>query len=81
VLVETEQLLKRGGDAFFVVGDNHTMAGGKRVEIRTTELLAEIAGSVGFKVHEQISMEMLVPRDIFRKNAVKSEKILWLRRR
>lgn len=81
VLLEAKRLLKRGGHAFFVVGDNHTIAGGARVEIHTTEFLAEIAASVGFEVREKISMEMLVPRDIFRKNAVKSEKILWLRRK
>lgn len=81
VLLEAKRLFKRGGHAFFVVGDNHTIAGGVRVEIHTTEFLTEIAASVGFEVREQISMEMLVPRDIFRKNAVKSEKILWLRRK
>lgn len=80
VLIEVEKLLKQAGQAFIVVGDNHTIAGGVRMEIPTTKLLADIAASVGFQIREQITMDMLVPRDIFRKNAVKSERILWLRR-
>jgi len=68
--------LKPGGIAYFVVGNNHTIAGGQRVDIWTAALLTEIAASLKFKVHESISMEMLVSRDIFKKNASDSEKIL-----
>ena len=38
-------LLKAGSGAFIVVGNSHTIAGGKRVDIETARLLGEIAKS------------------------------------
>lgn len=75
------RVLRSGASAYVVVGNNHTVAGGKRVEIPTAELLADIAESVGLETGEHISMEMLLSRDIFRKNAVASETILAFKRR
>lgn len=72
--------LKPGRYAFLVVGDNHTFAGGQRVEIRTSQLLQDLARSVGFNVAESLSMDMLVSRNIFKKNAVVSEEILAFRK-
>jgi RMKL-like, methyltransferase domain len=72
--------LKPGAPAYFVVGSNHTVAGGRRVDIDTPKLLSDIAESVGFDVAQPISMEMLVSRDIFRNNAVATESILQFRK-
>ena len=74
------ELLKPGAFAYVVVGDNHTIAGGKRVEIRTSNLVLDTARSVGFDIMESTPMEMLVSRDIFRRNAVASEVILAVRK-
>lgn len=68
--------LKPGCVAFVVVGNNHTIAGGQHVDIQTASLLNDIAASVGFEVASSLSMEMLVSRDIFKKNAMGSEEIL-----
>jgi site-specific DNA-methyltransferase (cytosine-N4-specific) len=76
VLLGVHSALKPGGKAYFVVGNNHTIAGGERIDICTAELLSEIASMVQFQIHDPISMEMLVSRDIFKKNASESEKIL-----
>lgn len=73
-------ILKPGGYAFIVVGNNHTVAGGRRVDIKTASLLAEIAQSIGLIVDPSLSMEMLASRDIFKKNAMATEEILILRR-
>lgn len=73
-------ILKAGATAYVVVGNNHTIAGGERVEIRTAELLSEIAEAVGLKPIEHMPMEMLLSRDIFKKNAITSETILAFRR-
>lgn len=70
------KLLKSGSLAFVVVGNNHTVAGGKRVDISTAALLAEIAANLGFEIKPSISMDMLASRDIFRKNAMATEEIL-----
>jgi hypothetical protein len=80
VFLNIRALLAKGAPAYIVVGDNHTVAGGKHVDIRTADLLMDLAENVGLKPEDRISMEMLVSRDIFRRNAVGSEAILCLRR-
>ena len=78
VMRQTHSLLRPGGAIFLVVGNNRTTAGGQPVEIRTAEHLGEIADSLGFRMADDMAMDMLVSRDIFRKNAVPSERILRL---
>jgi DNA modification methylase len=80
VLEGIAKLLKPGASAYVIVGNNHTIAGGERVEIATSSLLVEIAMAVGLQPESQLPMEMLVSRDIFKKNAVASEVILSFRR-
>ena len=81
VFVGMREILKPGASAFVVVGNNHTLAGGKRVDITTVRLLADVAEAVGFEVVEEIPMEMLISREIFKKNAIESESILHFRNR
>ena len=77
-LQQMHQLLKFGGCIFLVIGNNRTTAGGEAVEINTADHLAKIGAELGFKLKDGLSMEMLVSRDIFRKNAVRSEQIVRL---
>ena len=72
------RVLKPRSFAFVVVGNNHTIAGGQRVDIWTASLLQDLAKQVGFHVADSLPMEMLVSRDIFKKNATASEEILAL---
>ena len=74
------KLLRPGAHAFIVVGNNHTVAGGERIEISTATFMSEIGESVGLEWVHQLGMEMLVSRDIFRSNACPSETILQFRR-
>ena len=80
VFRESMALLKPGGELFLVVGNNRTLAGGVPISIRTADHLGEIATSLGFNLIEKLSMDMLVPRGIFKRNAVPSEFILRLAR-
>lgn len=80
VIKGIQNVLKQEGRAFIVVGNNHTTAGGQRVDIPTARLLSEIAAQHGLTTTSSISMEMLVSRDIFRNNAMASEEILVLRK-
>ena len=50
------------------------------IELVSAKLLAELAENGGFRCEEMIPMEMLVSRDIFKKNAVASETIVCLRK-
>ena len=70
------RLLEPNSFAFLVVGNNHTIAGGERVEIETAKLLAKLGESVNLKVEDGIPMEMLVSRDIFKKNSSSAETII-----
>ena len=73
-------LLKPGGKMFLVVGNNRTTAGEELIEIRTAEHLGAIACDIGFQMEDDIAMDMLVSRDVFRKNAMRSEQILGLKK-
>lgn len=73
------KLLRPGAPAFVVVGSNHTIAGGQRIEIETDKLLAQLGEAAGLRLEEQISMEMLISRDIFKKNASNAESILFFK--
>ena len=74
------QLLRPGGTMFLVVGSNRTKAGEEPVEINTPVHLREVALAAGFDLVGEIPMEMLVSRDIFRRNAVPSERILQFKK-
>ncbi len=76
VMTQVAIFLKPGGSMFLVVGNNRTEAGGQPIEIRTAEHLMEIAESLGFRAVDDMAMDMLSSRDIFRKNAVPSERII-----
>jgi hypothetical protein len=69
-------LLRPGGKANIVVGSNSTTAGGEQVDIKTADLIAEMADAAGLTPLEHVHMEMLVPRDIFKANAIPTEQIL-----
>ncbi len=73
------RLLKPGAPAYVVVGNNHTLAGGQRVEIETDKLLAQLGEAVGLRLEETLSMEMLVSRDVFKENTGSIETILFFR--
>ena len=73
-------LLRSGGSAFMVVGNNRTTAGGELVEINTADHLTAIAETVGFGKEDDVPMDMLTSRDIYRKNAMSSERIVTLRK-
>ena len=73
-------LLRQGGMAFVVVGNNHTNSGDTRIEIETDNLLAKLGESCGLILEEKLSMDMLVSRDIFKKNAGNAESILFFRK-
>lgn len=69
-------LLRPSAPAYVVVGNNYTIAGGQRVDIETNKLLARLGESAGLLLRETIPMEMLVSRDIFKKNTGSAETII-----
>ena len=78
VLEELLLVVKPGAPVYVVVGGNHTSAGGERVEIKTAELLSDIAESIGYGLKDGLSMATLRSRDIFKRNAGTNETLLTL---
>jgi len=73
-------MLQPRGMMFMVVGNNRTVAGGRLIAIETAKHLSEIAAMLGGRVAQDLHMDMLVSRDIFKKNAVPSESIITIHR-
>ena len=79
VLQNIATLLSPGASAYVIIGNNHTIAGGVRVDIETDRLLGMLGQAVGLTLKDSIPMEMLLSRDIFRKNTGTSETIIEFR--
>lgn len=79
-LTSMRKALVAGGDAFIVIGDNQTSSGDTLFRIKSSQYLTLIAQDLGFQHKETIPMEMLSSRDIHRKNALKKEAILHLKK-
>ncbi len=73
-------LLAPGAPAYVIIGNSHTLAGGVHVDIETDHLLDQLGQGVGLHLEDSIPMEMLISRDIFKKNAMASETILCFRK-
>jgi site-specific DNA-methyltransferase (cytosine-N4-specific) len=81
VLANFQTLISKSGSAFVVIGSNHTVDQGRRISIPTERILCDLAHLNGLKVIDVLPMDMLTSRDIFKKNVVKTESILWLKPR
>jgi site-specific DNA-methyltransferase (cytosine-N4-specific) len=69
-------MMKPGGLAYYVVGNNSTIVDGVKTEIPTDRFLFDIGVLAGWKPLETLRMELLESRDIFRVNQGSAETIL-----
>lgn len=72
--------MKPGGAYMLVVGHNHTVLGGKRLDIDTPIHLASLAQSVGWQVEELIPLQTYQRWGYHAGNAVAAETLIILRR-
>lgn len=61
---------------YYVVGNNSTVVDGQKIEIPTDHFLFEIGSVAGWRLDQMIPMELLISRDIFKRNRGTSETIL-----
>lgn len=73
------ELMKPGAFGHYVVGNNSTVVDGVKIEIPTDQLLVGLGAAAGWTPVEQIPMELIASRDIFRENRGSSETILCFR--
>jgi DNA modification methylase len=80
VLENCYRLLRAGGKAMVVIGDNHMVINGAYERIATTDFLQDIALSRGFKLVERIDISVTTENLIHIKNAIKENVVLHLKR-
>lgn len=73
------ELMRPGAFAYYVVGNNSTEIQGEKIEIPTDHFLVGLGAAAGWTPIEQIPMELISSRDIFRENRGSSETILCFR--
>lgn len=71
-----DAMLKPGAKAFYVVGSNSTYVAGEKVDIKTNQLLWDLASTIGWRQMNYIDMDMPISRDVFKKHQGTSEAIL-----
>lgn len=70
------ELMRPGALGYYVVGNNSTEVAGEKMEIPTDRFLFDLGAAAGWTPVEQIPMELIASRDIFRENRGSSETIL-----
>lgn len=79
VFMNLANVLSRTGEAFVVIGDNQTTAGGQTVNIRTTELLRDIGEQSGFICVEEIPITVTTENLQHIRHAITENTILRFR--
>jgi site-specific DNA-methyltransferase (cytosine-N4-specific) len=69
-------LMKPGAACYYIVGNNSTHVNGSKLEIPTDRFLFILGAYAAWTPVEQIPMELISSRDIFRENRGTSETIL-----
>lgn len=80
VLRNVHRLCKPGAEAMLVIGDNRIVIGGRNVVIPTTDLVSQIAKSIGFKELERIDISVTTENMLHVKNAITENVVLRLRK-
>jgi SAM-dependent methyltransferase len=73
-------LLKPGGEAIVVIGDNRIRVDNEYERIATTDFLKEIASARGFSFDERIDISVTVDNHVHSKNSITENAVLRLRR-
>lgn len=79
-LRNVDQVLNRRANMFFVIGDNKTTTARGEITIRTTEVLVELGGSLGWKVHDR--MPITVTKEDLRhsRHSITDNTVLWFKK-
>lgn len=70
------ELVRPGGSLIFVVGDNWTKAGGRKVAIPTTKFLLEEAKTRGWNLNNSIPITVTRENRVHRRNSITDNQIL-----
>lgn len=79
-LSQAKQLLRTGGEMMIVIGDNKTTINGKVIVVPCTDLVEEIACSLGMKTVERIDISVTTENFKHIKNAIVKNVVLRLKK-
>lgn len=75
-----DHVLKPGGQAFFVIGNNRTLAGNKDIEINSAKFLIEAGEAVGWKLQQAIPITVTQENRLHNKNGITENDIIWMQK-
>lgn len=81
VMSNLNPTLKEGASAFFVIGDNRTVAGGREINITSGKVLQEIGTSLGWELADVIPITVTTESRPHSKNSITENEIVWFRKR
>jgi tRNA G10 N-methylase Trm11 len=73
-------LLKNGGSAFFVIGDNQTVAGDKLIRVKTTRALKEIGEAIGWEMIRELPITVTTENRFHVRNSITTNTILCFKK-
>lgn len=73
-------ILKQKAPFALIVGHNHTVLGGRRIDINTPAILAELASTAGYDLQERMELQTYQRYGLHQKNAIGKEELIILRR-
>jgi hypothetical protein len=68
-----------GGQLFFVIGDNRTLAGGQEIAIKSGRVLREIGEAVGWSLVDEIPISVTKEALLHSHNSITENSVLWFR--
>ncbi|MBN1425887.1 restriction endonuclease [Candidatus Fermentibacteria bacterium] len=81
ILGNCERVLRDGGQAMIVIGDNRTSIDDEDVRIPTTDWVQETALHMGLKLVERIDISVTTENLVHIRNAITENVVLWLKKR
>jgi SAM-dependent methyltransferase len=79
-LQNLDRMLREGASAFFVIGDNKTVAGGKEIRVESGLVLQEIGLSLGWSRVDAIPITVTTENRLHVKNSITQNKIVWFQK-
>lgn len=77
VLTNLDKAIKKGGNLFFVIGDNKTYHEEKALLIKSGKVLEEIGKELGWKLNEVIPITVTQENRLHNKNGITDNDIIW----
>lgn len=83
IMWNLDWVVKKGGNLFFVIGDNRTIAGNENQEvlIKSSLALTEIGQQIGWELNKTIPITVTQENRLHNKNGILNNDILWFKKR